>query len=282
MPEIKVNGATLHYQKIGIGPETIVFAHGLLWSGRMFEEQVAYFKERYRCITFDFRGQGHSEVTTGGYDMDTLYEDAAALITELDAAPCHFVGLSMGGFIGMRLAARKPQLLKSLALLETSADPEPKENVGKYKTMAYIGRWLGLGLVADRVMPIMFGQKFMSDTNPARIALRDKQKQLMVGNNRKGITLATLGVVNRQGIYDEISSIKVPTLVMVGDQDVATVPAKAERIHKQIANSKLVIIPGGGHTSTVEEPTFVNEQLDLFLREQGQQEAGKEESQADL
>src|SRR5260370_14114934 len=123
MPIISVNGAALYYEEHGTGPEIIVFAHGLLWSCRMYDAQVALLKERYRCVAFDFRGQGQSEVTRSGYDMETLYEDAVALINQLGCAPCHFLGLSMGGFIGLRLAARHPELMPSLILLETSADP---------------------------------------------------------------------------------------------------------------------------------------------------------------
>jgi len=80
MPIISVNGAALYYEEHGTGPEIIVFAHGLLWSCRMYDAQVALLKERYRCVAFDFRGQGQSEVTRSGYDMETLYVDAVALI----------------------------------------------------------------------------------------------------------------------------------------------------------------------------------------------------------
>ena len=58
MPRIMLNGAAIYYEEHGSGDETIVFAHGLLWSGQMYEAQVAALKDRYRCITFDFRGQG--------------------------------------------------------------------------------------------------------------------------------------------------------------------------------------------------------------------------------
>ena len=119
MPRLMVNGAAIHYEDTGSGDDTIVFAHGLLWSGRMYEAQVAALKGRYRCITFDFRGQGNSEATADGYDMDTLAQDALALIKTLVGKPVHFVGLSMGGFVGMRLAIHHPEWLKYLSLLET-------------------------------------------------------------------------------------------------------------------------------------------------------------------
>jgi pimeloyl-ACP methyl ester carboxylesterase len=263
MPHLTVNDASIYYEEQGTGPEAIVFAHGLLWSGRMFDPQVAALQERFRCITFDFRGQGQSQVTETGYDMDTLTEDAAALIAALGCAPCHFVGLSMGGFVGMRLALRHPSLIQSLALLETSADPEPAENVGRYRLLALIARWFGLRIVAGQVMPVMFGEKFLKD--PARARLRKELQAALVRNHRIGITRAVTGVIERAGIYEQIDAIRVPTLVVVGDQDVATVPARSERIHARIAGSRLVVIPGAGHTSTVEEPEAINQVLLEFL-----------------
>lgn len=263
MPIMRVNGAGLYYEEHGTSSETIVFAHGLLWSCRMFDKQVAVLKDRYRCVAFDFRGQGQSEVTRDGYDMETLYEDAAALIEALGCAPCHFLGLSMGGFIGLRLAARRTELVKSLMLLETSADAEPSENIPKYKQLNLVARWLGLGLMVDRVMPIMFGQKFLTDS--ARAEERREWRQRMSSNHRLGITRAVTGVIARKSVQDEIGKIRVPTLIIVGDQDVATVPANSQRLHEGIAGSQLVIIPGAGHTSTVEEPIAVNAAISEFL-----------------
>jgi len=263
MPIIRVNGATLYYEEHGTGSETIVFAHGLLWSCRMFDAQVAQFKEHYRCVAFDFRGQGQSEVTRSGYDMETLYEDAIALIEQLGCAPCHFLGLSMGGFIGLRLAARHPEFLRSLILLETTADPEPSENVAKYKQLTFVARWFGLGLVVDRVMPVMFGRTFLGD--PVRALERREWRQRMSVNHRLGITRATTGVITRQGIESEIDKITVPTLILVGYEDVAVPPVHSQRLHEHIAGSCLEIIPRAGHTSTVEEPTAVNGAITNFL-----------------
>lgn len=266
MPRLLANGASLWYEERGAGPETIVFAHGLLWSGRMFDAQVASLSGRYRCVTFDFRGQGRSEVTADGYDMDTLADDAAALIEALGCAPCHFVGLSMGGFIGMRLAARRPGLIRSLVLMETSADPEPAESAPRYRMLGGIVRALGgvgMRLVMPKVMRIMFGRTFLAD--PAREAERRLWRQRGMENDRLGVTRALQGVIDRKPIYDELGRISVPTLVMVGDEDVATVPAKAERMRDAIPGARLMVIPGAGHTASVEQPDFVNAALDEFL-----------------
>jgi len=164
LPHVDLNGAHIHYTDTGGDGAAIVFSHGLLFSGEMFEAQVAHFAAKgYRCITFDHRGQGKSGVTEDGYDMDTLTEDAAQLIAHLGVGPCHFAGLSMGGFVGMRLAARRPELLKTLILLETSADPEPQENVPKYHRLNFVARWIGLWAVINKVMPIMFSQSYLND-----------------------------------------------------------------------------------------------------------------------
>jgi len=263
MPTRTINGARIHYDDVGTGPETIVFSHGLLMSGEMFEAQVQALSGRYRCISYDHRGQARSEVTESGYDMDSLTSDAAALIRELDAAPCHFAGLSMGGFVGMRLAIRHPELLKSLILMDTSADPEPEQNKGPYRRLALIGRWLGFRPVIKPLMNIMFGQTFLADPKMARV--RAKWRNHLLGLDRKGTNHAAHGVIDRQGVYDQLGHIGTPTLILVGDEDVATVPAKAERMHQAITGSTLVVVPGAGHSASIEQPELVTGAIGNFL-----------------
>ena len=263
MPQLQINGAKIYYEETGSGPETIVFSHGLLMSGDMFAEQVKALSDRYRCIIYDHRGQARSEVTRSGYDMDSLSEDAAALIRALDCAPCHFAGLSMGGFVGMRLAIRLPELIKSLILMETTADPEPEENKGPYRKLAFIGRWISFRPVISKIMQIMFGRSFLED--PAKEEVRGKWRRHLLSLNRRGTARAAHGVIDREGVYGQIDRIAVPTLIIVGEEDVATVPAKAERMHEAIPGSKLVRLPRGGHSASIEEPEAVTEAITAFL-----------------
>jgi 3-oxoadipate enol-lactonase len=264
MPKINVNGVELYYEDTGgIGKEVIVFSHGLLLNCRMFDAQVAALSSRFRCITYDHRGQGQSEITASGYDMETVYEDAAQLIRALDAAPCHFVGVSMGGFVGIRLAARQPKLLQSLTLIETSADREPEYNVPRYKLLNQAFRWVGPRWVTQPTLNILFGEKFLKDSS--RAAQREELKRQLAALNRVSTPKAVLGVINRHGVYEELGNIHLPTLIMVGDQDIATMPEKAKRIASKIPNAKFSLIPGAGHSSTIEEPEMVNKLLELFL-----------------
>lgn len=265
MPTIPIDGAEIYYEESGSGPETVVFSHGLLFDGRMFDAQVRHFRDRYRCIVYDHRGQGRSSVPAGGViDMDRVYLDAVQLIEALGAAPCHFVGLSMGGFVGLRIAARKPKLLRSLTLLGTSADAEPDENRPKYRKLNFIARWFGLGLIVDRVMPIMFGQSFLRDGK--RTAEREEYRKRLLGVKRS-IYKAVNGVIERRGVFEEIDRTATPTLVLVGEEDVATVPIKSERLHRQIARSMLIRVPHCGHSSSLEAPGAVIHGMEQLFAE---------------
>src|SRR6266516_2952817 len=123
MPTLTVDGAVIAYSDTGApagSPDarTVVFGHGLLMSGRMFDAQIDALRGEYRCIAIDWRGQGDSPPARSGYDMDTLAGDAIALIEQVVGEAVHFVGLSMGGFVGQRVAARRPELVRSLTLLD--------------------------------------------------------------------------------------------------------------------------------------------------------------------
>jgi pimeloyl-ACP methyl ester carboxylesterase len=263
MAYLEVNGTTLYYEDRGTGKEVIVFSHGLLWSAKMFAKQVAHFEQKYRVIAYDHRNQGRSAKSNASFDMETNYKDALALIKALDLPPVHFVGLSMGGFVGMRLAARNQKLIKSLILMETSADEEP--NTFKYTLLNTIVKLAGVKSVSSKVMPIMFGKDFLKD--PHREEERAHWRKELEANE-KSITKAVEAVIKRKSVYHEIPAIKCPTLIIVGDQDVATVPDKAIRIHNQIMGSSLKFIEGAGHSSCIEEPLHINAAMDEFFSQQ--------------
>lgn len=265
MPAVEANGTSLYYEEHGAGDETIVFSHGLLMSSEMYRAQIDALKGEYRCIAFDHRGQGRSEITENGYDMDNVARDASGLIRALDAAPCHLVGLSMGGFVGQRLAIHHPELLRSLTLIDTSADPELDEHVGPYRRLAFIGRWFGFRPIAGRIMNILFGRTFMTD--PGRESERQTWTEWIAQSDRKGSSRAAHGVIDREGVYERLGDVRTPTLIIVGDEDVATPPDQAQRIHQKIAGSRLVVIPGAGHHSPIERPEAVTKALKEFLHD---------------
>ncbi|MFJ4657099.1 alpha/beta fold hydrolase [Nocardia sp. NPDC088792] len=269
MPTIQLDGVPIAYSDTGIPPgypgaPTIVFGHGLLFGGWMFGPQIAALRERYRCVTIDWRGQGETpRVPGGGYDMDTLTADAAALIRALDLAPVHWVGLSMGGFVGQRLAARHGELLRSLTLLDTSAGQEDPAKVAEYKRLALALRLLGFRAIQRLVEPHMFGPAFRADP-AARPIIREWSARLRRAD-RAALQQAVLGVADRAAVLDEISAITVPTLIAVGADDQATPPPGARELADRIPAARLEFIENCGHTSTLEQPGVVTGLLAGFL-----------------
>jgi len=265
MPMIRANGTALYYEDSGGTGVPVVFSHGLLWNSKLFAPQIAVLKNRYRCIAYDHRGQGRSADDIGrAISMETATDDAAALIEKLNLGPVHFCGLSMGGIVGMRLAVSRPDLIRSLILLDTTADPEPYKL--KYKAMNFIARFFGLRLVCNAVLPALYGRTALND--PARADDRLEWKRQLAAN-RSSTWRAANGVLERKSIYDELGKIAVPTLVAVGDEDVSTPQAMAERIATAIAGAKLIVIPGAGHGSTLEQPAIVSAAIGAFLDAQG-------------
>ncbi len=265
MPEIELaDGARLYYEDTGPGStgQTIAFSHGLLWNTTMFAPQIAALRGRYRCIAWDHRGQGKSSGDWREHiGMELVWQDAVQLLEKLAGEPVHVGGLSMGGFVAMRMAARRPDLVRSLILIETSSLTEPRENVPRYRMLNRVVRVLGYRVVRSRVAPIMFGKTILTD--PARAEEREHLLEQMA--QRKDIWRAVNGVVDRAPIDHELSRIAVPTLILVGDEDVATPPDKAERLASKIAGAKLLTIPRAGHSSTVEEPAAVTAAIEGFL-----------------
>ena len=268
MPVLDVNGARVYVEDTGApagrpDAAAVVFGHGLLFSGRSFDAQVERLRDRYRCVTIDWRGQGRSPAAASGYDMDTLTQDAIGVIEALGLGQVHFVGLSMGGFVGMRLAARHPQHLRTLTLIDTSAEPEDAANVGKYRLLARIYRLFGIKPVRSRVEPIMFSRTNLAD--PAFRPEVDSWVAEMSGLDRSGVKNAIYGVIDRDPILPEIDRITVPTLVIVGADDVATPLVKSEKIVAAIAGSRLEVVPDAGHSSSIEQPQAVADLIERFI-----------------
>ncbi len=263
MPFLPVNGAELYYEDTEEGAAPILFSHGLLWSLRMYDAQVKHLRGRYRCVAYDHRGQGQSRDDGSPYDMERLTDDAVQLIERLGIAPCFFVGLSMGGFVGLRLAAQRPELLRGLVLIESAADGEPRANVPKYRAMELISRWFGYGLLLRPIMKIMFGQSFLSD--PARAAERRAMERSLLGLDRARTRRALEAVVARRPVVDLLPRIRVPTQVLHGSEDRAIVEARARRTASLIPGATWVDVPKAGHTASIEEPAVVSEAIDAFL-----------------
>jgi 3-oxoadipate enol-lactonase len=234
LPTIDVNGTTLAYDDTGGDGPAVVFSHGLYFDRGMFAEQVARFGRACRVVTYDHRGQGASARSTS-VDMDTLTEDAAALITALGLAPCHFVGNAMGGFVALRLVARRPELLRSAVVLCSSADEESEE-----------------------CHPLPLDALMFGDTTLAtRPEVRERWARHFDGLDRS-VLAAAEGVLHRKAVLGELVGARVPMLVLSGDEDTVYGPEWSQRIADTAANAHHVVVRRAGNTLPVERPDVVN------------------------
>lgn len=246
----------------GASGRTVCFSHGLLFSHAMFEPQIAALRGEHRVVAWDHRGQGQSEVPPGRIvTIEQCTADAIGLIEALGVAPVDFVGLSMGGFVGMRIAARRPELVRSLALLATAPDPEPPAHLPRYRALTLVARTLGVNRwLAARVLKIMCAPATLAD--PARAAVVDRVRQLLMANGRS-VYKAVNGVLERAGCEGELAAIRCPTTVIRGTGDQAIARERARLLVDGIAGARWVEVPDAGHTASLEAP----EALTAALRE---------------
>lgn len=267
MPRMRVNGTDLHYEDTDGPHEPVVFLHGFLFDGRQYEAQVAALRDRYRCITLDFRGQGRSGTSRGGYQIEQHTADVLAVVRRLDIAPVHLVGLSMGGFVALRIAARGPDLVRSLTLLNTSAAAHARSKFPKQLVLAGLARVAGVSLppVMSGIEAEMYGEAFRTD--PARSAERAVWRQRWERADRSSLVKTLLGFMIRPDVRDELGEVTAPTLIIAGGADASLPPRFSREIHSGIASSRLVELPGVGHSSPVEDPEGVTRALKKFLDE---------------
>ena len=265
MPAILANGVEFFYKESGSGSETIVFSHGLLMDHTMFEHQRAAFEGRYRVIAYDHRGQGQSADPGSGYDMDTVAEDAAALIKSLNAAPCHFAGLSMGGFVGMRLAARHPELIRTLTLMNTGSRKESAYNRLRYGFLAQLVKILGTSPFIGIAVKELFGKTTRNSSDPAKKKMLEEWTARL-RSRPKNTARALMGVMTRPEFSaQELAAIRCPTLIITGEDDTAQIPANSEKLASSIPQAKLVGIAGAGHSSSLEQPEAVTRAMKEFI-----------------
>jgi pimeloyl-ACP methyl ester carboxylesterase len=264
MPEATVTGTRYAYIDEGSGP-LVLFGHGLLASKEMFRAQIDALSDRFRVVSVDWPGHAGSGPPPEGWDFWRMAEDTASLVRDvLGETEGVFAGLSQGGFGFMRLALRHPDMVRGLILMDTSAGPEPAENLEPYQQLA--GAMLHGDdevrlAAASAAAGILYGATWRA-MNPEGL---EHEIALMLGHDRDGQYAAEQAVFTRDDISDQIASISAPTLVVCGEEDVATVPEKAQFIAAQIADAELVMIPEAGHHSALENPGPVNEAIERFL-----------------
>ena len=249
MPSIDVNGTTLHYTDDG--PRTglgVVLSHSLYFDHRMFDAQVEDLAQEYRVVRYDHRGQGASaRAPRDQLDMDTLAEDAAALIQALELPLPTFVGAGMGGFVALRLATRHPDLVAAVVVSGSSADVE--EQPAAYDALIEKMAQGGVEPVLDALTQRLLGDRTIAE----RPELTAQVRERLAGLGPEIVDPAWQ-VVHRAPILDELDGVRVPVLILAGGEDRADPPAESREMAERIRMVSLEVLDGVGHTVFLEDP----------------------------
>ncbi|MEN0651570.1 MULTISPECIES: alpha/beta fold hydrolase [Hyphobacterium] len=264
MTRITINGADLFVSDSGGSGTPILFIHGLMLASQSWEAQIARFSAAHRVVAFDLRGQGQSEKTRDRLDLDSLAEDAGAVIDRLKLGRVHVVAFSMGTFIALRLAAWRPEIVRSLTLIGPSADAEEPANLPRYRLLIALVRMFGTRVAIGPMMKILFGDTYLA--NAAAKPARERWRRELLSLPRS-LHRAAAASASREAVDHLLSSIRMPTLIVSGDEDRPISPERAFRVHQGIAGSRFVPVARAGHAVMIEHAEAFNGILEDFLAE---------------
>lgn len=276
---VQVNGTELMVEETGAGAETLVCAPALFTNKELFDPLVDALAGDHRCIRYDHRGQGESGLGAPQPSLDLLgteglYDDAVALLDELEVDSCHWVGASVGGFVGVRLAVRHPERVRSLVLIGMNVEPLSRPVLIYVDVFGWLMRAssllgpLGTGLrsrLAAQSMQNMLGPTFMSD--PARADDRGAWRQRWEEQMVPAAVPMMRQVFGTAGNPPELlAQVQAPTLVVVGEEESGG-DVDARKAQQAIPNARLVTIPRAGHMVLVEQPDTGSRIITDFIRE---------------
>lgn len=264
MPEIQNGTVPLHYLEAGTGSETVILSHSYLVDHRQFESQIASLVEAgFRVLAYDHRDHGQSGVASSSYDLEDLVADGLAVIDQLCDGPVHWVGLSTGGFVGMRIAARHPERVHRLVLMATSAGRETGFKRLRYEGLLLVLRIAGFRPVLGQAMNSLFGKEFRRD--PSRANELALWTERVAANDPMGLVRFGGAIFGRPDFVPSLGQISAPTLVLTGSEDDATPVRNGQEIAAAAPNARFVSLPGAGHLSTVEQPEQTSRLITAFL-----------------
>ncbi len=258
---IKANGIQMNYELSGRkDAPVVVLSHSLGSSLKMWGPQMNTLEPHFKVLRYDIRGHGSSDAPSGPYALELLGEDALGLLDALGIERVHWVGLSMGGMIGQCLALNHTDRLQSIALCDTAA-VIPKEAQPIWQERIDTVRQKGLKAQVHATMERWFTPSFLSTKNEMLTFVR---KQFLA-TPLEGF-IGCLEAIRKLNYLDRLVEIKIPTLIIVGEDDPGTPVAASEAMHQRITNSRLVVLSSARHFSNVEQPEAFNAALLTFLK----------------
>ena len=226
----------------------VVLSNSLGATRGMWDPQVPALAERYRVVTYDTRGHGESSSPAGPYSLDDLVDDVLALLDRLGVRRAHVAGLSLGGMMALRLAAREPARVDRLVALATSAKPDPQSFLDR----AAAARSGGTAPLAPTVVSRWLTPAYAAE-HPDLVA---RLEAMIVAADDEGYALCC-EVVAAVDLREDLGRITAPTLVVSGAEDPALPPPHQQAIAEGIAGASLVSVSPGAHLPNLEQPLEV-------------------------
>lgn len=255
-----LGGTEIHYDVRGTGP-AILFLHAFPLGQFMWDAEADSFSGDHRVVRFDARGFGDTPADETPLTMDRIADDGAALLSLLGIEKAVIVGCSMGGYAAFAFARRHPERLEGLVLQDTRAGADTEDARAYRETLAEKVLGQGAGAAVEAFLPRLVGETTRRD-NPALVARLDERIRATAP---RGIAQALHGLGARPDSRATLEQIGVPTLVVVGEEDVLTPPAEAEAMAAAITGSRLEVVPAAGHLSNLENPPAYRDTLTRFF-----------------
>jgi pimeloyl-ACP methyl ester carboxylesterase len=266
MPIAIVNGRKFYYEQQGIGPDLVlIMGHGL--TGKFWEDQVPVYSKHFRCLTFDNRGVGQTDVTPRGFTIEDMAGDTFGLLDALDIRRAHVSGISMGGSIAIAMALKAPERLSSLSLHSTMGRQYPHIKL-RYDILIRVTELGDPDLWANATAFTAFAMAYVNDhpdVMKREIARRREQRRNMSAQEVEGI-IGQYVAFSTYDPFDRLRSIQLPTQITVGSEDNVTPPRYSEDLQAQIPQSELVIFPGAPHRTLTFARDEFNRVTSEFLR----------------
>ena len=255
-----VGGGELAYAVSGDGP-ALLLLHAFPLGLFMWDAQAEALAARHRVIRFDARGFGGSDSSQGPLTMERIADDAAALLDQLGVSRAVVGGCSMGGYAALAFVRRHPQRLAGLVLQDTRAGADSEE--ARAGRAALAAKVLGEGASAAEAtfLPKLLGETTKRE-QPALVA---QLRERILATSPRAIADALHGLAARADSRPTLAEVRVPTLVLVGAEDVLTPPAESEAMAAAIPGARLEVVPHAGHLANLERPHAVNAALAAFL-----------------
>ena len=252
----KVNGTELYYELHGSeGAPWLIFSHSLACTVRMWDPQIAAFKDRYRILAYDMRGHGQSAAPAGPYTLDMLADDVLALMKELRIQRARYVGLSIGGMIGQHLALKEPGRFERMVLADTGHTQTP-ETLKQWEERIRIAQAQGMKPLVAGTMERWFTPAFRESPQAKRIA------ELIANTPAPGYVGCAQAIM-KLNTTARLKDIKLPVLAITGEADAAA--AGTRYIGEHLPGAKFVNIPQAAHIANIEQAEKFNQALRDFL-----------------